>query len=536
MNIQDIFFVEKEDSFINHEKLRRTKTYTSRTIKRAQTKKNYKKTKISELKSSYYSERHKNKNNLLNEILKSNISKLKKINNSKLNNSNDNNITLASKNNYLSEKGNQDVNGLINISTIMTKNINNNNSNCPSKYDLLTKNKLKLINDYKYWDGNNYFPLHGHLIEGPSNIRPSLLTGLLLTVPFFLCILFNSKDINIIIIIIVFILYIITMILLFLISFTDPGIIRKFKSEDNIYISRKDIYLFQLGYIRKYKYCSTCSIIRPSRSSHCSDCNNCVEKFDHHCPWVGNCTGKRNYKYFFIFLFLINILFIVLTIISIKFVVKKIHKVISKNKNLKNKKNENLPYALSEVTISLYLIIYSVMILIFVDRLLFYHIGLINNNITTKEDLKCTWNNPFGNPFKRKKILNWKNGLFPLNKKYSILYILRKMINDDLYLQKKNDNNNNAQNNNYIERKIKRKLTRKNIGINKLEDESIKQRNKNNLGDTSLVTLIKNKDKGYSDAEIENATLKFKDKHKNYSKIDINSNSIDISNSFNIIK
>ena len=91
MNIQDIFFVEKEDSFINHEKLRRTKTYTSRTIKRAQTKKNYKKTKISELKSSYYSERHKNKNNLLNEILKSNISKLKKINNSKLNNSNDNN-------------------------------------------------------------------------------------------------------------------------------------------------------------------------------------------------------------------------------------------------------------------------------------------------------------------------------------------------------------------------------------------------------------------------------------------------------------
>jgi len=46
--------------------------------------------------------------------------------------------------------------------------------------------------------------------------------------------------------------------------------------------------------------CKVCSTPKPERCHHCSDCKQCTLKMDHHCPWVNNCVGFYNYKFFFL--------------------------------------------------------------------------------------------------------------------------------------------------------------------------------------------------------------------------------------------
>ncbi|ESW33912.1 hypothetical protein PHAVU_001G108600 [Phaseolus vulgaris] len=265
---------------------------------------------------------------------------------------------------------------------------------------------------YEVWRGGNKFFCGGRMIFGPDVASLFLTTFLIAAPAITFCVkiylqIKNTSDLTsefwFPVVVVGAVLTVLDLMFLLMTSGRDPGIVprnlRPPEFDDTFDIPTpsmewingttphlklprtKDVVVN--GQVVKVKFCDTCLLYRPPRTSHCSICNNCVERFDHHCPWVGQCIGTRNYRYFFMFILTSTTLCLyvfVFTCVSIS--------------------ERNVWKTISRDYLSDFLIIYCFIAVWFVGGLTAFHFYLICTNQTTYENFRYQYDKK-GNPFNR---------------------------------------------------------------------------------------------------------------------------------------
>ena len=155
---------------------------------------------------------------------------------------------------------------------------------------------------YHLWPGNNRFFCDGKVMTGYSLNRPdynrAIVSFFLIDSPVILHVYasFEILTDNPALFSLEIILTMSSVWYLWAVATTNPGYIPR---QDTCFargqvlssISLSDIPMNKASMsvnmcTKKYimRYCRSCFILRPPRSSHCGVCNMCVEKYDHHCP------------------------------------------------------------------------------------------------------------------------------------------------------------------------------------------------------------------------------------------------------------
>ena len=219
-------------------------------------------------------------------------------------------------------------------------------------------------------------------------------------------------------IIITTILYIIQILSTIMGGCSDPGILLRQRKDYYYNTNRPALKYVINGHICTLNFCYICSLFRPPRTSHCSLCDNCVERFDHHCLWLGTCIGKRNYRYFYFLTTSLNLSALFQICFSLYYIVYYA-------KKLKNKEDYNKLILWGLSALSFYDLLF---IIFFIGKLFFLHTWLVFNSRTFYENIKKKFRKiPGINPFKKYLLYTWKRIIYELPPKSTFFYLLNRI-------------------------------------------------------------------------------------------------------------
>lgn len=141
----------------------------------------------------------------------------------------------------------------------------------------------------------------------------------------------------------------------------------------------------------KATMCRVCSRPRPERAHHCALCGVCILRLDHHCPWINNCVGFNNHKFFMLTCFyalLACIVAFVTAVPELILVTQRIrlavHGVVQSSALDPSDEIAFLVFGVLAIFISMFL-----------APLLYFQLRLACSNRTTIEDNYNNMTNPF---------------------------------------------------------------------------------------------------------------------------------------------
>ncbi|XP_004243839.1 probable protein S-acyltransferase 3 [Solanum lycopersicum] len=279
---------------------------------------------------------------------------------------------------------------------IEIRNRNLNEENVPQSH---REDQIERVRLYHVWPGKNVFYFKGLLICGPDP-RRLLLTTVSISLSSLVFIVYVTKDVPKISLCVLLTLIVFANLLM--VSVIDPGIIPRnneslfLESTQNGRVRSKRVFIN--GSKLKLKYCRICKIYRPARSCHCIVCDNCVDKFDHHCPWIGQCIGLRNYRLYVLLLVIANVYFVYIFVFSCLKIQQK-------------DGGNGLIGLVRDCPETLVLACFSFVGACFVGGLACYHFYLIATNQTAYENFRQQYGST-KNPFDKGFVTNIKEVLF----------------------------------------------------------------------------------------------------------------------------